>query len=224
MSLPSRFSSSVDAADPAAAENSATSAPQTPVRLRSGRLFAKYVALFVAVVTVALLFNGIIDAIFYFREHRDALVRIEREQAEAAAGRISQFTKEIESQLGWTTQLPWSASSAEQRRFDALRLLRQVPAITEIAQVDASGKERLRVSRLAMDVVESGLDLSGEFKFTEAVAKKVYYGPVYFRRESEPYMTLAIAGARRDAGVSIAEVNLKLIWDVISQIKVGQQG
>src|SRR6185437_7457910 len=27
-----------------------------------------------------------------------------------------------------------------------------------------------------------------------------------------------------DAGVSIAEVNLKLIWDVVSQIKVGQGG
>ena len=37
-------------------------------------------------------------------------------------------------------------------------------------------------------------------------------------------MTLALAGARRDAGVSIAEVNLKLIWDVISQIKVGANG
>jgi signal transduction histidine kinase len=56
------------------------------------------------------------------------------------------------------------------------------------------------------------------------VARKVYYGPVYFRRESEPYMTLAIAGTRRDAGVSVAEVNLKLIWDVVSQIKVGERG
>src|SRR5712672_2424028 len=111
MSLLSRISSGVNASDPAAAKNSAT-ASQAPARPRGGRLFAKYVALFVAVVTVALLFNGVIDAIFYFREHRDALVRIQREQAEAAAGRISQFTKEIESQLGWTTQLPWSASSA----------------------------------------------------------------------------------------------------------------
>ena len=105
-----------------------------------------------------------------------------------------------------------------------LRLLRQVPAITELAQLDASGKERLRVSRLAMDVVASGTDFSKEPKFTEAVARKVYYGPVYFRRESEPYMTLAIAGTRRDAGVSVAEVNLKLIWDVVSQIKVGERG
>ena len=37
-------------------------------------------------------------------------------------------------------------------------------------------------------------------------------------------MTLALAGTRRDAGVSVAEVNLKLIWDVVSQIKVGAHG
>jgi hypothetical protein len=52
------------------------------------------------------------------------------------------------------------------------------------------------------------------------IEKARKHGPVYFRRESEPYMTLAIAGTRRDAGVSVAEVNLKLIWDVVSQIKV----
>jgi signal transduction histidine kinase len=192
-------------------------------KIRS-RLFTKYVALFVAVVGVALLSNGIFEVFFYYREHKLALIRIQHEQAEAAAAKISQFIKEIESQLGWTTQLPWSAGSLQDRRFDALRLLRQVPAITELSQVDSTGKERLRVSRLAMDVVDSGIDLSKEPKFTETVANKVYYGPVYFRRESEPYMTLALAGTRKDAGVSIAEVNLKLIWDVVSQIKVGERG
>jgi signal transduction histidine kinase len=191
-------------------------------KIRS-RLFTKYVVLFVAVVGVALLSNGIFEVFFYYREHKAALIRIQHEQAEAAAAKIGQFIKEIESQLGWTTQLP-SAGSIEQRRFDALRLLRQVPAITELAQVDSTGKERLRVSRLAMDVVDSGVDLSQDPKFSEAVARKVYYGPVYFRRESEPYMTLSLAGTRKDAGVSIAEVNLKLIWDVVSQIKVGERG
>jgi signal transduction histidine kinase len=199
--------------------------PAAPSGAKSrSRLFTKYVALFVAVVAVALLSNGIFEVFFYYREHKVSLIRIQHEQAEAAAAKISQFVKEIESQLGWTTQLPWSAGSIEQRRFDALRLLRQVPAITELAQVDSTGKERLRVSRLAMDVVDSGLDLSKDPKFTEAVARKVYYGPVYFRRESEPYMTLSLAGTRKDAGVSIAEVNLKLIWDVVSQIKVGERG
>ena len=156
-----------------------------------GRLFRKYVGLFVAVVCVALFANGLFEIWFSYQEHKAALIRIQREQAEAAAAKIGQFVKEIEGQLGWTTQLPWSASTLEQRRFDALRLLRQVPAITELSQLDSTGKEQLRVSRLAMDVVGSGLDLSKDPKFTEAVAKKVYYGPVYFRRESEPYMTLA---------------------------------
>ncbi len=195
-----------------------------PGRRIRNRLFIKYVALFVAVVLLALTASGAFDVYFYYNEHKVSLIRIQREQAEAAAAKIGQFVKEIESQLGWTTQLPWSAGSIDQRRFDALRLLRQVPAITELAQLDATGKERLRVSRLAMDVVGSGTDLSKDPKFTEAVANKVYYGPVYFRRESEPYMTLAIAGTRRDAGVSVAEVNLKLIWDVVSQIKVGERG
>lgn len=192
-------------------------------RIRT-RLFTKYVALFVALVAVALLANGLFEVFFDYRDHKASLIRVQHEQAEAAAAKISQFVKEIESQLGWTTQLPWSAGSIEPRRFDALRLLRQVPAITELAQVDSTGKERLRVSRLAMDTIDSGIDLSDDPKFTGAVAHKVYYGPVYFRRESEPYMTLAQAGARKDAGVSIAEVNLKLIWDVVSQIKVGEHG
>jgi signal transduction histidine kinase len=194
-----------------------------PRQIRS-RLFLKYAGLFVAVVCVALVANGLFEIWVSYREHRDTLIKIQHEQAEAAAAKIGQFIKEIESQLGWTTQLLWSAGTIEQRRFDALRLLRQVPAITELAQVDASGKEQLRVSRLAMDVVGSGVDLSKEPKFTEAVKNKVYYGPVYFRRESEPYMTLSLAGTRRNAGISIAEVNLKLIWDVVSRIKVGKRG
>jgi signal transduction histidine kinase len=189
-----------------------------------GRLFRKYVGLFLAVVCIALLTNGLSEIVFSFQEHKTSLIRIQREQAEAAAAKISQFIKEIESQVGWTTQLPWSAGTIDQRRFDGLRLLRQVPAITELSQLDSTGREQLRVSRLAMDVVASKADFSKDPKFAEAVAHKVYYGPVYFRRESEPYMTLALTGTRRDAGVSVAEVNLKLIWDVISQIKVGARG
>ena len=156
-------------------------------------------------------------------------IRILSLQAEGAAREIGLFIKEIESQMGWTTQLTWSASTIEQRRFDGLRLLRQVPAITELAQLDATGKQQLRVSRRAMDLGPEHNDYSHDPKFTEAVAKQVYYGPVYFRSEQpvnfrEPYMTLAVAGTRLDAGVSVAEVNLKLIWDLITTMKVGEHG
>jgi hypothetical protein len=101
-------------------------------------------------------------------------------QAEYAAVVIGQFIKEIERQLGWTTQVPWSAGSIEQRRFDVLRLLRQVPSIVEVALLDDTGKERLRVSRLAMEVVASGADLSSEPQFVQATAKRSTTGRSIF--------------------------------------------
>ena len=50
-------------------------AASSVTRTRS-RLFTKYVALFVAVVGVALLSNGIFEVFFYYREHKASLIRI----------------------------------------------------------------------------------------------------------------------------------------------------
>jgi two-component system NtrC family sensor kinase len=146
-------------------------------------------------------------------------------QAEGIADKLTQFIKETQSQVGWTTQLPSTGGySIEQRRFDALRLLRQTPAVTELSLLDAEGKEFYKASRLAMDVVGSGADYSKEARFTETVAKKIYYGPVYLRRESEPYMTLGLAGMQSNAGVSVVELNLSLLSEILQQTKVGDRG
>src|SRR6266702_1385204 len=191
-----------------------------------GRLFGKYVTLFVAVVCVALVTNGVFEIWFSYQEQKDLLIRVQRAQAEATTEKISGYVDEIGGQMRWITQypLPWTPSTQDEWRFDAARLLRQVPAITELAQLAASGHEQIRVSRLATDVIGRQTDFSHEPKFTEAVANKIYYGPVYYHRETEPYMTMALAGGRREAGVSVAEVNLKFIWDVVSKIKVGEHG
>ena len=55
--------------------------------------------------------------------------------------------------------------SADQRRSDYLRLLRQAPAITEIDLPGLRGRDQLRISRLAMNVVGSGIDYSSDPKF-----------------------------------------------------------
>jgi beta-lactamase regulating signal transducer with metallopeptidase domain len=144
-------------------------------------------------------------------------------QADGIAEKLAQFIKETQNQVGWITQLPPKADT-EVLRFDALRLLRLAPAITELSNLDAQGKEFIKVSRLAMDVVGSGTDYSNETKFTETLAKKVYYGPVYMRRDSEPYMTLGMAGRRFDAGVSLVELNLKPMWDIVQQTRIGDRG
>jgi signal transduction histidine kinase/CheY-like chemotaxis protein len=201
----------------------AASRPFVPPPPR-GQLFRKYVGLFVTVVCAALVANGLLDIWFSYREQNILLTRIQQEQAKSAAAKISQYIKEIEGQLAWATLLPWSTDTLDEWKFDAVRLLRQVPAVTEIAQLDAVGREQIRVSRLVKDVIGSQIDFSREDFFVKAVANKVYYGPVHFLRESEPYMVLAMAGVRRDYGVIVAQVNLKFIWDVVSQIQVGVRG
>ena len=152
------------------------------------------------------------------------LDRVQQQQIEAAASRIALFVQEIETQLGWLTQIPSNAASLDEWHVELVRVLRQVPAITELARIDATGREQVWVSRIAVDVVGGQTDFSRDPKFVQAMANKRYYSPVYFRRESEPYMTLAIAGAREEYGVVVAEVNLKFIWSVISEISVGLQG
>ena len=190
-----------------------------------GHLFRKYALYFVTLVSAALLTSGLTGLYFAYQESRAALYELQREKALAAAGKIEQYIKEIERQLGWT-QLPQATSRpfAEQRRIDFLKLLRQVPSVTDVALLDRAGREQLRVSRLGLDVIGSLADRSQSPAFLETRAGRTYFGPVYFRKETEPYMTIALAAGRDNTGVTVAEVNLKFVWDVVSQIRVGQAG
>jgi hypothetical protein len=114
-----------------------------------GRLFLKYVALFVAVVCLALLSNDLVQLRFSIRDYMAMSTRIQQGQAEIAAAKIGQFVTEIEGQIGWIAHLAWADSRPDEWRFDVARLLRQVPPIMEFAKIDDLGRERLRVSRVA---------------------------------------------------------------------------
>jgi class 3 adenylate cyclase len=187
-------------------------------------LFQKYfLVLFVAVV-VPLVINGASDAWFGYRDQRANLSSRLRAEANSAAGQIQAFLDGIRAQMDWTVQLPWTEGLDERHQFDALRLLRQAPAITEVTLVDGKGIERLHVSRTDPDVAMSGVDHSTDPAVIGARAAHVWFGPLTLHRGSEPFMTIAVAGARPSAGVTIAEINLKLIWDVISAIHIGQTG
>jgi signal transduction histidine kinase/CheY-like chemotaxis protein len=202
------------------------SKPGTGARGRQGHLFRKYVLIFVILISGALLTSGAVEIFFSYQENQTALLRLQREKAVGAASKIEQFIREVQGQIGAAIQAPPAAGpvTLDQRRNDYLRLLRQAPAVTELSHLDASGREQLRVSRLAMNVAGSGADYSQDPRFGEPKGGKTYFSEVYFRNDSEPYMTMAMAETGPEAGVTVAEVNLKFIWDVVSQIKVGQSG
>ena len=192
--------------------------------MRRGGLARRYLIVLVALVTGALVTAGAVQLRASYTENQAALVALQREKAHGAAARIEAFVRDIERQLGWTTHAPLVTTDAalDARQLDALRLQRQAPPITELTYIDANGREQLFVSRLVPDRRRSGLDVSKEPRFVEARAGKPWFGPVYFRKDSEPYMTISapISGG----GVAAADVNLKFILDVVSQIKVGKTG
>ncbi len=194
---------------------------------RRWRLFPKYALLIITLVGGMLVASGAIGIYFSWRETEAHLVALQIEKAQNAATRIEQYILDIEHQLSWTAlpRADGEGNALEQRRFEYLKLQRQVPAITEVVWIDPSGREQLRISRLAMDAIGSGTDLSQEpkFRIPAAPGGTVYYGPVYFRKGTEPYMTIA-RPAGSGGGVTAAEVNLKFVWDVVSRIKIGSAG
>jgi hypothetical protein len=211
--------------DPAVALDAAAEARKSTSR-RGWRwpLAAKLAAALIGLVALVLLVNGAINTWLNYNQAKSAALEVQEEKARSAAVRVGEFLSDIETQLGWTAGAEWRFAKPDQQRYDFVRLLRQVPAITELSYLDGQGREQLKVSRLEPDSVGSGKDFSGDPRFTRAVADKVWFGPVEFRRGSEPYMTIALAHVGKNPGVTVADVNLKLIWDVISAIRVGDKG
>ncbi|MGY4572832.1 MULTISPECIES: adenylate/guanylate cyclase domain-containing protein [Bradyrhizobium] len=194
------------------------------VRDRFRGLFPKYfLALFLA-VAFPLVINGSIEAWFGYRDQRARLDQLLGVQATSAAAEIHNFISDIASQLGWLVQLPWTDEADEGRRTDALRLFRQAPAVVSLTLIDNNGLERLYVSRVGLNRIESRTDRSAEPALVGAHARQVWFSDVSYNRGSEPYLTIALVGNRSAVGAVIAEVNLKLIWDVVSAIKVGETG
>jgi signal transduction histidine kinase/DNA-binding response OmpR family regulator/HAMP domain-containing protein len=190
------------------------------------RLFRKYVVFLLLLVGGVLVLSSLVQLYFSFRENQGALARFQREKAVAAAAKIEQFIKEIERQVRGTVQDAFDdpVLASQQREEDYLRLLRNVPAVTDIRHFSAAGREEVRVSRLDLDVNNSQEDHSQDPAFVETKNEKTYLSPVYFRNQSEPYLTIAVPEAAGVGRVTAAEINLRAIWDVVSQIKIGKTG
>ena len=193
-------------------------------RQRFRGLFQKYLLVLFMAVAIPLAIHGVIEAWLGYRDQRATLDQLLGVQATSAAAEIQGFIDGITNELGWLVQLPWTDDPDERRRIDALRVFRQAPAIVSLALLDYRGRERLYVSRTGLNRIESRTDRSTDPVVVGARSARIWFGDVSYHRGSEPYLTVAISGNRPAVGVVIAEVNLKLIWDVISAIKVGKTG
>lgn len=186
---------------------------------------ARKYTLFVAVaICLALGLNTAIATLFAFSDQRALLVRVQQEQARAAAQKIGAFVADIMNDMDWASQSGTGGGSLEERHLDGLRLLRQVPAILDLRQIDQAGREQLFLSRFARDRTGVGADWSADPGFQAALAQGRFYDEIEFRRGSEPHMVLLRRSASSPHWVTRATVNLVFIRDVVSRLKVGEAG
>ena len=193
---------------------------------RSHSLFRRYAAVLIALVGGALVIQGLFEMLFAYRESLQAAAQVQRAEVRAAAERIEQYLEAIERQVEQVSSLPWDSGLLQlaERRDEYRRVMKLAPAIAEVRNVGADGRERLRVSSSELDEIGSGRDVSAAPEFRRAREKGAWYSPAFFREGSVPYLTLAVRDAGKVGDVTLAELNLRFVGDVVSRIAIGRAG
>jgi len=185
--------------------------------LREG-LFAKYVISLVGLVVFVLAVNGAIETWISYRGIKSTLTDAMSEKAEATARRIEQSISELERQISWVTRA--SAVKLEDHRADYAQLLNQVPAVYQLSLLDGYGREQLRLSRTSF-VAGSQADFSRDIRFTGTLTRGVNFAPAYFR-DTHPYMSIAVSHSGFNAGVTVADIDLRFLSDFLGDAQVGK--
>jgi class 3 adenylate cyclase/HAMP domain-containing protein len=185
--------------------------------LREG-LFAKYVISLVGLVVFVLAINGATETWISYRATKTTLTDAMSEKADATAKRIDQSIFELERQISWVTRA--SVVTLEQRRSDYAQLLNQISAVNQLSQLNGQGHELLRLSRTKI-AVNSNADFSKDPRFTETVARGVSFSPAFFS-DHQPFMSIAVAHSGFNAGVTVADIDLRFLSDYLGDTQVGK--
>jgi signal transduction histidine kinase/HAMP domain-containing protein len=196
---------------------------------RRERLVRDYFLVSVLLIGGGLITSGLIEIYYRYHESREQLGRLQKEIAAGAAYKIEHFVQEIHNILKGATKSRDIAPKGltADFRFELEKLLLIAPAVTEAVALNEKGLIQVQASRLRTVLPDAKKDLSKSPSFQQASQGKSYFGPVYFVRGSEPYMTIAVPIERFAGdviGVLQAEVNLKYIGDVVSSITIGKAG
>ena len=189
-----------------------------------GSLFRKYASVLMLFVGIALIAGGAAEVAFNYAETRAQVELRQGVEARAAAARIRDYLRSLETEVREMTDLPWGTLDPRLRLEEFRRQLKLVPAIAELRSVDSNAREQLHVSRVEPDEIASGKPVENRPAFIAARRDGVHYGGTYFKDGSEPYITIAVRDDGTDDRVTMAEVNLKFVGELIREIRFGAHG
>jgi signal transduction histidine kinase/HAMP domain-containing protein len=202
----------------------------TPGAGRRGRIVRRYFLIFAALVGGSLVISVLLEMGFRFQETRQSLEVVQRQMAELAALRIRNYVEDVAQAVRVAAQ-PRSLLQGrltDDYIVELRNLLKNVPAIRDVVALGPNGHEEFRLSRIGRSLPDARADHASAPYFTAAHAGQTYFGPVIFPPDSfEPRIIIAvpIEPFRGEViGVLTAEVNVRYVWDVVQEIRVGESG
>ncbi len=205
---------------------------ERPARSRRRRSLARRLAQALVLTTVLpLLVVGVMLVLVSRNVQIQHVIALHQEIAEEAALTISSYLDNAENVLSafahthdlTALDLPSQQSALEELLFS------QPDVFEDLALLDRSGREVVRVSHFHTFLPDELEDRAETEAFQQAIKGEVYTaGEAYISPYSSlPVMTMAVpvlSEAGEPVGVLIAEVSLKTMWDTVARVQAGLAG
>ncbi len=184
---------------------------------------------FLALSVVVLLISGGLQVFSNFQTQQATLASQQQLIAHEASRTVSGFIQEKFSVLETSVRLAGPATLSQEAQKQILEsLLGPQPAFRQLVLLNAEDRELVKTSRISRAASGQLADhLKGDV-LTQIRQGKRYVSPVYIDPvTSEPLVIMAVPATNVFGdyqGTLVTEINLKFMWDLVDQLKVGETG
>ena len=193
-------------------------------------LWQTYALWVAALVTLALVASGLAQLWLVQRATRDAVEARQALEAAKATARIDRFIRATSTLMGASlAQLDSGHVGGDDADADAAmqvelyRLLRHSRVVEELYWIDPQGRERVRISRMALNRVGGSEDRAQSPEFLHARTDLPWFGPVSYA-VNQPRVVMARRGWQERSGVLAAQIELGQLREIIDETRFGREG
>ncbi|MCL4299669.1 MAG: response regulator [Anaerolineae bacterium] len=182
-----------------------------------------------ALSAAVLLISSVLQLFFNIQTQQETMANRQQLIAQDAAKTVSSFIQEKFGVLDTTASLANPVTTSPEMQKQILdSLLGLQPALRQVVLLNAQDQTLAKASRISKAASGQFADrLKGEV-LAQLQQRQRYISPVYIDEvTSEPMMIIAVpvTSALGDfQGMLVAEVNLKFMWNLVDQLKVGETG
>lgn len=187
-----------------------------------------------SLVWVSMVLFSLVLISFYFVLLLPSLASIKKEIvaihfgiAQNSRDKVQGFLDENVKSLNDLAQIISEIEEGREKKVIIDRFLKERKVFTQITTTDSEGQEILKISKFSVFTSEDLKDISWSESFARAIEGEIYLSAVYSSENYDPFLTISLPikpSPDQIAGVLSAELSLREIWDIVSEIKVGEAG